>query len=154
MADKSLAYAEVTLGVHLVYDEARDLLKQHEELMQWIAASRSTRRLIEEQIQNLETDIQLDETGKHATMSATALKEKIKLETARNPSHRDLRTRLREVQNELDNFELRRSSLDNHLKAVTARMNELGGYLQYLAAIKLSRTGTPPTQPGTQGEQA
>lgn len=156
VSNRSIEYAEQKLGVHSQNNEAREYLALLDSVIALLIEARSTRRGIEDQLADLEIDIQVDETSRHPSTSATALKEHLKVAIRKHEGHANLRSSLLAAQNQVDRLELDRSRIENHLKVSVARLAELGGYLQYLAAIKLAAVGTTSATPTTpaEGERA
>jgi DNA recombination-dependent growth factor C len=130
-------YAEDDLGVHdilLGVLEARR--KLDEEILSLIADARDQKRKAEQDLEDRETDLLIDERGKHVEMSATALKEHMKIVLHKDAEWRRLRDLVRTLTDQIDGAEVDRRLNDRDIEIGCARMIELGGYLNYLAAAK------------------
>ena len=64
----------------------------------------------------------------------------------------ELRKQLTGVAAQVDGLELDLSVQQSIIKIETARMTELGGYFNYLAAVKEAETLTKLTKPGEQND--
>jgi hypothetical protein len=142
VTDRGLLYAEQELGVHSVY--AAVLVKRNEldECLTRLSDKRDERRLVESLIDERHTEITSDEFGKHPEMTVSGMDRHLKLAFGLDKDLKDLRTRLREVTNEIEGTEYDRSIIDADIKIGLARLQELGGYLQYLAAIKAAKSSS------------
>lgn len=137
-AQKALDYAENQLGVHTVYTETLAKREELDSLMTELAEARDGKRRFERQIADREMEILTNELSAHPEMSAAAMDKHLKRAYHSDPSLRELRESLVECVNTLDGMELDRSVLEVDIKIAVSRMSELGGYLQYLAAVKQS----------------
>lgn len=136
MTNAALQYAEVELGVHEVYLEA---MKAHTDLIHvstMIVNHRNEIREIEAAIATREAEIVDEEWGKHPDMAVTRMDKHVKTAILKDPTLIDQHRELRSRKFDLDVEEANKSMLEGTLRMNTARMNELGGYLQYLAAVK------------------
>lgn len=113
--------------------EARDRL---DEALTLLAAHKDRRRTLEQQLQDVELDIISDETGKHSSMSQAALDRHLKVEIPKNPEYRQIKSDLGAVISDIEGLEYDIRVAEADVRIAAARMTELGGYLQYLAAIK------------------
>jgi hypothetical protein len=135
-AVKALTYAEEQLGVHSVYDEARENYVKLDNLMTDLGNARDKKRTLERDIQDREFEIMSDERSKHPEMSAASMDKHLKLAYHADPPLRVLREEHISIVNDLDGIELDKSALEIAIKIAVARLHELGGYFEYLAAIK------------------
>lgn len=142
MANKALTYAEQTLGVHSVYESARKSYSSYEAILIDLRDARSSRRTLDDLIAERETDILIEETAKHPSMSATAMKDHLKVAIRKDGSAKALRLQAMELAETIDTLEMRKSCLEQDMKIEVARLNELGGYLNYLMSIKNANTAT------------
>lgn len=136
MTDKALDYAENKLGVHLVYDEARTAHKALDEVYTALSNAGDNKRDLLDRVHDQEQVIASDERGKHPDMSAAGMEKHLKMAFAADGDLKSLRDQLRKVLNDIDGLEYDAKSLENGIKIAVARMTELGGYFQYLAAVK------------------
>lgn len=148
MANPALAYAEVTLGVHLCYDAAVLAHSQLDEVVTDLDKAHDQRRTITEQVADREADLLIAERGKHSDMSATALDQHMKTVKRKDTMLTELRNQLNIVQGSINGLEYDSDMLKLRIKIEVARMEELGGYLQYLSAIKQAENLKKLTNPG------
>jgi len=139
---KALDYAENQLGVTRVYEEAIDKRNELDDLMTDLGNARDKKRSLEAKIQDREFEIMGDERSKHPEMSAAAMDKHLKLAYHGDESLQQLREEHIAVVNELDGLDLDRTMLDVDIRIAVSRLNELGGYLNFLAAIKNQATNT------------
>jgi hypothetical protein len=144
MANKALTYAEQTLGVHSVYESARNLQSSFEAVLLELKDARASKRSLEEQISEREVDVMIEETTKHPSMSATAMKEHLKKATQKDEALRRYRYMAMDLAGTIDTLEMRKSCLEQETRIEVARLNELGGYLNYLMSIKIASKVSAP----------
>jgi chromosome segregation ATPase len=143
-----LAYAEVQLGVHSVYAEAQDLLRQYDELITRLDKAIDDKRILEDKINDRHMDISMDERGKHPDHSEAAMSRHLKELFHQDATLKQLRQQHTAAAADLSGTELEMKLTEAQLRVVTARLTQMGGYFQYLAAIKLGEIETKkPTQP-------
>ena len=135
-AVKALRYAENELGVHKVYNEARQARQSLDNTLTALSERRDSRRDVEERIIFRELDLTSDERGKHADMSEAAMARHLKLVFHGDSELQQLRTDLRELQDSIEGLEYDKLIAETDIKIAVSRLQELGGYLQYLAVIK------------------
>ena len=135
---KALAYAE-SLGVHAVYEKLIADREKLDALLTEVADLRDKRRLFEVTLEDREMEILSDERGKHPDMSQAGMDRHLKVANWSDEVHRAGRGHLAEVVSELDGLQFDRDIIEADIKIGVARLTELGGYLQYLAAIKLQQ---------------
>lgn len=129
-------YAEGTLGVHQVWDEANDRLVAHEVVKDRYLASLSGIRYVEQQIATREGEIVAEQRGEHPDMKIMEFKQHIAAVMATDEKAVELNTSLAE---EKDIRDAAKADMQHHelgLQALTARMNELAGLLEFYAAAK------------------
>lgn len=135
---KAIAYAEIDLGVHrplTITDQARATIIA---LNDQLKLQRSIRRIWEEQIADREMELTADEQGKHHDMSVAAMERHLKPILHTDNFLREARAKLRDALLEIDSIEDAKRVAEMDTKVAAARMQELGGYFQYLAAVKSS----------------
>src|SRR4051812_33725802 len=101
MANKALLYAEQTLGVHSVYQEASALLKEQDECLTILDKAQDRKRTLADLIADREADLISDERGNHPDISATALDQHIRIVKRRDPALVRLRDEMRQVASEI-----------------------------------------------------
>lgn len=133
---RALAYAEDKLGVHRVWTNAEQLVVQLQEAYRVQAGFEAEARDLAFQIERRKQVILIDESKAGAAMTVAALERHIKLAQAGDEEL----TKLQELHNTNAGHRDRVSAdirgAENNLKAHNARMNELGGYFEYLASAK------------------
>lgn len=136
MAAKALTYAEEYLEVHKIFEEANAAqeasIKAHANLNK----ARVWRRDTTEAIADREVAVWSELRKQNPEMSATALDVKVKFERRVDTSLKEMRHQLSVQQAHEDTSEAEVRHAENRIKIATARMTELGGYLNYLATIK------------------
>lgn len=132
----ALDYAESFLGVHRVQEEADTLLIELDALMTELDATIDKRRELDERLSNAEMDLLIEERGKHPDHSEAAFSRHLKEVTHKNESLRRLRQDRNAKSGIVTGLELDIDHVKWRLKVKIARMEELGGYFQYLAAVK------------------
>lgn len=133
---KALRYAEDQLGVHLVYNLATDDRNKLDGLLTDIGEARDKKRITERSIEDRQFEIMSRELATHPAMSAAAMDKHLKLAYHGDPDLQQLRAQHVAAVNDLDGLELDRAMVETDIKIAVARLNELGGYFEYLAAIK------------------
>lgn len=137
MPKNPVAYAEEDLGVHEILAgvlDARDKLDK--EVLTVLADARDQKRKAEQDLDDRETDLLIAERGKHSDISATALKEHMKVILYKDAEWKRLRDLVRTLTDQIDGAEVDRKLRERDIEIGCARMVELGGYLNYLAAAK------------------
>lgn len=133
---KAIEYAESFLNVNEVFIVAQSKREELDTCLTNLSDSRDKKRAIEDLLTDCEMNIIADERGKHPDMSEAAMTRHLKLVYYKNDTHAELRRRIASAASELDGYEMDKIMLETDIKILIARMNELGGYLQYLATIK------------------
>jgi hypothetical protein len=132
-----VTYAEDDLGVHEILEAALKARKKlDEEILSVLADARDQKRKAEQDLEDREMDLLIDERGKHSDMSATALKEHVRIALHKDDEWRRLRDLVRTLTDQIDGAEVDRKLADRDIEIGCARMNQLGGYLFYLGAAK------------------
>jgi len=151
MGNPSIDYAEEKLGVHAVYESAIQSREKLVDILASIVDARANKREFEALISDHEYNLIAQETGANPSMSQAALDRHMKVVIAQDDAHSELRGQLREVAKGIDLLETKKAVLEADIRIDSARLVELGGYLQYLAAVKMARpkssNDTSPTSP-------
>lgn len=140
MANKSLSYAENILNVHGVYEDANRLLNELDKIYGELDKAQDSRRQLVEEIADREMEILSDEWGKHSDMSAARMDQHIKVAKREDAALKAFREKLNERLAEIQGLEFDLDLTKSKLKVQTARLEQLGGYLHYLAAVKAEST--------------
>lgn len=132
----ALDYAENSLGVHEVYKEAEKLTCDLNDSLNALDEAQDEKRRLDELISNMEMDILIDERGKHADMSQAGMDRHLKEVYHKNQSLKRLRMDSNAKAGEAAGHSLDIEYIKYQLKVKVARMEELSGYFNYLAAVK------------------
>jgi hypothetical protein len=144
--DKALEYAEHTLGVHTVHEEAvaaRTLLDQS---LTSLAEARDRLRDIELKVSDREMEVTIDQRSKHPDMAITRWDKHIKESFRDDDDLRALREQLYAARSDIEGYEFDVKVHETDIRIAVARMTELGGYLIYLAEVKRSKRPERPEQ--------
>lgn len=134
----ALQYAEQTLGVHAVYNEANSLAEKLDKFTTDLDTALDKRRVIEEAILDREADLLIEERVYNPSQSATWMDQHMRVQKRKDKLLVSLRQTKNELTSEISGLELDIDVLKSKLKIKVARLEELNGYFQYLAAVKLS----------------
>lgn len=134
---KAVSYAETKLGVHDVYQEAITARDKLDECLTLLADLRDSKRTLEDTILDREMELSADERSKHADASDAWLGRHLKVVFRQDTFLMETRGTLNNISSDLEGKEYDRSMIEIDLKIAIARMLELNGYLQYLAATAL-----------------
>ncbi len=134
--NKALEYAEKDLGVHTVHEEAHQLTNEAATLRQKIATLRRQKVDVEALYHDAEFNFISDLRGANQHMSQTAFDKHAKIEVHRDASLRTMRGSLANDAEQIERAEADLSTLKLRIEIAVARMHELGGYLNYLSAVK------------------
>lgn len=146
MTSKALAYAENTLGVHTVYQQALDNRTELDKVLTELSEQRDIRRGLEQLQADAEMEVVIEQRGKHPDMAVTRWDKHIKEAFQQNDVVRTVRQNLAAATSTIEGLEYDRTMLETDIKIAIGRMNELGGYFHYLAEVKKSQQ--LPTTPG------
>lgn len=130
---KAVSYAEVRLSVHDVYNKAVTDHKALDECLNHTADIKDSKRTWESATVDREMDLSADERSKHEDMSDAAMGRHLKILFRQDAFLMEARGTLNNITSDLEGLEYDRAILETGIKIAVARMNELGGYLQYLS---------------------
>lgn len=139
-AKNPVTYAEDTLGVHHVWDEAQTRLREHDTAKGAYLAAHAAIRAAELLMADREAEIVNEERGKHPDMKITEFKLHVKTVSQTDPiyaEHEEIVHAQKAVKETMEQ-EMRHHELG--VRAATARMTELGGLLEFYAASKRAAT--------------
>lgn len=142
---KALRYAEETLGVHQVYQDAKMAREYLDTVLTELSKARDARRDTERDLHDLEMMLTLDERSKNPELSVAAFERHLKDVLWQNEPARRLRHEIHELASSIDGLEMDIKMAETDVRIAVSRMQELGGLLQFLAAIKLSSNTTEET---------
>jgi len=131
-----VTYAEDTLGVHTVYSDAQDV---HEELDKnlGIYATQAKRiRQANDAIDQREFDLAGELKAEDPSLSIEGMKRAIKDAHRTDETLNKMRKVLYDAQGKQEDAYAESETCKYRLRVLSARMNELGGLLAFLAAAK------------------
>lgn len=133
---KALRYAEVELGVHSVHGNALEARERLDTVLTELSAARDKKREVEYILQDRELLLAGEERSKHSDMSAAAMDKHMKVVLTNDDEVRQLREQHIKIVGDIEGLEYDKTMAETDIKIAVARMHELGGYFEYLAAIK------------------
>ena len=136
MSAKALKYAEEELGVHAIFKETVDLVEELEGLRLKLDKAQAERRGIEASMRWREVELIQAKRSAHPSMSDTRFKSEFRIWETEDPDLAGFRLQLEDIRFDCDSLESQVEVVRAKIKAGSARMVELGGYLNYLAAVK------------------
>lgn len=137
-----VTYAEVTLEVHEVFNTTKEAHQKLDETLTLLTEKGDARRHVEQHLTDREMEIVTEERGKHPDMSQAQMDKHIKSLLFQDAEWKKLRDELRELKDDLDGIDADRKVHERSIEIGCARMNQLGGYLNYLAAAKNASTAS------------
>jgi hypothetical protein len=137
MSAKALEYAEDQLGVHRVFDITTELAVELDTKLGELDKAQDAKRLLADEYADREVELISEMRGVHSSMSDTRFKSEFKRWEWTDEKLREIRSRQATVLADIQGLEYDLEVVRTRIKVGTARMVELGGYLQYLAAVKL-----------------
>ena len=142
----AVTYAEDRLGVHDILKGTIEARGHLDKALTVLSEARDARRRAEQDKEDIEIELAIAERGKHADMSQAQMDKHLKQVWFQNEMWRNLRDQIRELSDKIDGADLDRKILERDIEMGCARMVELGGYLQYLAAAKLTSAAVKPSE--------
>lgn len=136
MPNKALEYAEVTLGVHSVWESVQADLTALDTLLGDLDKAQDRRREIDDEYADREVELVSEMRGVHPSMTDTRFKSEWKGWERTDKVLSVLRVDLNGIRSEIQGLEYDQELLKLKIRAGTSRLEELGGYLHYLAAVK------------------
>lgn len=136
MSNKALDYAEKNLGVHEVYEDVQRNLNDLDTLYSDLDKAQDRKRQLNEDIADREAELIGEKRGTHADMSDTGFRTRMKEWERSDTKLAELRGQLNSALGEIQGLEYDADLLKLKIKTGSARLEELGGYLHYLAAVK------------------
>lgn len=133
---RAMNYAEQNLGVHTVYSDARKLSEQlrldNNAVTEWA----DQRRRINEALADREHVLVNQTRGKHPDDSVAAFDRRMKEVLQEDADMRRLRGEAMDAHMKHERAELQVRETEFQIRIATARMEELGGLLQFYGATK------------------
>lgn len=150
----ALEYAEDVLGVHQVYDDSQALLKELDEAMTALDAAIDARRTLDDKIEDHQMEVLIALRGTlGGEISQAAFDKRLKETYNRDQTLRRLKQDRNAKAGEASGLELDIEHIKYRLKVAVGRMEELGGYFNFLAVTKYAElqaryaeASTPPVQ--------
>lgn len=150
MSDKNpVSYAERTLGVHEVYDEAIAAHTALSKALTDYADQAAAIRGMHDAAEQREYTLALELREQFPDMSNAALDRAIKDMRRSDEDLKAIRANLFEAQSLQEQAHAEIEKNKYRLRVLSARLNELGGLLAFYAAAKVERR----TQPSSAGEK-
>lgn len=152
MTSRAIRYAEEKLGVHEIYEHAKSQQEALVATVGKIASLRKDRRNTEDAIADREMEITAEVVASLADASQAAKEREIKMSCAMDVDLKKARKQVITMTNSIEQEESIRSILESDIRITVARLSELGGYLNFLAAIRAQGTAAlkahaTPTKP-------
>lgn len=136
MSAKALKYAEETLGVHKIFDETNEWIESLDEMLAELDKAQDRKRELDEMYADREVDLINEMRGVHPSMSDTRFKSEFRGWERTDKTLREIRVQLIEIRSTIQGIEYDVDITKLRIKAGSSRMEELGGYLHYLAVVK------------------
>lgn len=133
-------YAEQQLGVNETYDELQVAYKQYESQSDNLNKLKHNKRDREEDVLVSEQDIITKLRVEHSSMSQAQMDKLVKSTFFTDPAHKILRDAANAAAYAVEVVEAEVKLWDRKMNMLTARLNELGGYFNYLASLKNAET--------------
>lgn len=134
----AVEYAETKLDVHGILDRTIVAREDLDKVYTLLAEQRDARRGTLASIEDREMTLAIDERGKHSDMSQAAMDKHLKMVFFKDDHLIVLRNTLGVIEDAIDGAEYDRRIHEKTIEIGCARMNQLGGYLNYLAAVKMA----------------
>lgn len=133
---KALQYAEDQLGVNQVYEMACGHLEDLDVSTSDLDKALDRKRELEEKYADAEVDLINEKRGLHPDISDTKFRQELKVWEREDDALNQLRIDLNSVKSEIQGLEFDLSIIKARIQVGSARLVELGGYLNYLTAVK------------------
>lgn len=133
---KALNYAERQLGANSVYEDAQEARKKLEEALFELNSMRADKRMKEAFRLDREMELIEEERRNNPQESQAAFERRFKVVLSNDGDIRGVRDELTFLAGQIDDQERVVKLLSEDIQIAVARMQELGGYFQYLAAVK------------------
>jgi hypothetical protein len=152
MTAKGLKYAEESLGVHSVYEDLVSARARLEDALKRLTYARDLKRGQESVMMEAKMLLISDERGKHPEHSEAALDRHTKSLLATDTGMKEHARQQRNFENMVDTADADVETAKADIRIGSARLEELGGYFQYLAALKTAKPAKPeePAEPAVQ----
>lgn len=125
------------LDIDSVYTKALESRQVLDEKLSQLANAKERKRVLDNQISDLEMEIAGRERGAEPTMSATAMEKHLKMVLHSDMAWQSMRASATGLASEIEALEFDKSVLTRDIEISCARMNSLGGKYVYLAAERV-----------------
>jgi hypothetical protein len=137
---KALQYAEVTLGVHKTWERVQQLLEDLDSTLADLDKAQDRKRDLNEKFADREVELIDEMRTVHVSMSDTRFQGEMKMWKRQDKKLMAVQADINKVLSEIQGLEYDADLMKLRIKAGSARLEELGGYLHYLAAVKSAAT--------------
>lgn len=141
---KALQYAESQLGANSVYEGALHANKKLEEAIFELNNMRAEKRMKEAFRIDREMELIEEERRTNPQESQASFERRFKVVLSNDGDIRGVRDELSFLAGQIDDQERVVKVLTEDIQIAVARMQELGGYFQYLAVIKQASAASQP----------
>jgi hypothetical protein len=135
MSSDARLYAETKLGVHQVYEKAKELADKLDDELTRLDKAQDDRRKLEDDYADREVELTNEKRGIHPNMTDTRFKSEWRGWERSDEKLRTIRRELNIAKSVIQGCEIEIEMYRIRIKIEAARMTELGGYLNYLAAV-------------------
>lgn len=133
---KAVGYAETSLNVHAVYEEAQAALGTLRRFMDDSTHLSDWKRRVQEELTDREMMVVSEERAANPDMSQAAFDRHIKIVLQLDGTMIALRGKVLDLQLKLDEANASVAHSEATIRVLTSRMHELGGLLAFYAAAK------------------
>jgi len=133
---KGISYAEDQLGVHRVYKDATFARTNLQAAVDEIYKARLRKREAEAALVDREMELAQEEWAAHPDYSAAKMDQHMKVAKHVDPICREHRRAIFDAITRMEAQDTSRVLYEKDIAIAVSRLTELGGYLNYLAAIK------------------
>ena len=139
MTSRGVKYAEEDLGVHSVYEGLITSRAKLAEMHEAINTLRASKRNSESLVADREMQLVGEHRAAHADMSQAAFDRHMKVVLQEDEQLRPAREALLSLDRTLDQATSGLKLAETDVRIGVARLEELGGYLNYLAALAANK---------------
>jgi len=137
---KAIAYAEDQLGVHRTWANCEAITVALADLYDQQAGFEAESRNLNHQIDALKDGLLVRESAVFPEMAPTAFERHMRLVIAKDENLTAVKRTLLECMARRDVVAGQIRAQENNHKGSVARLNELGGYFNYLAQVRMAAT--------------
>lgn len=137
--NRAITYAEDQLGVHRTWIDLQELNTQLNDLYQMRSNFEIETRRLDWQLDVRKNEILVSASEDSKDMNVTAFERHVKLLTAKDEHLLSINQSRVDAMSRRDSVEATIRSAEQNHKAHIARLNELGGYFNYLGVAKAAQ---------------